>query len=488
MSTIASVAVATVGWAILIWMIALAAPLVAAIVGALVTGFTILFFLLPFVPTAIGLGIQKPDRYRPKNAPGITTTREYPPSKFGFFIYPHPGRVFVIERGGRFVRAMMSYPHRMFRGEIRNPDNDPDGQRFLPNEPEYWEIVKTPDGEHDTHPLPFPSPENRPWFWIFYSPLSILFWIWKRFVFKVTGAAFTGIPPFQGPRVYPMERNEEITLESGETELVRVEDYSNHYRVAHFQYPVKIANVDTYDKIPVRVMLNLVAHVYNPFMTAYETDDDWTTRFSNLAKDATTGFARSRPLTEVWTAAKGKTRELAKRVRAFGLLDTYKEALRQEVRNGTSEAEPGETPDTDAENPTRSQSFTCAFGIVIDNVNILDISPMDPKDTEKLGDVARAQVRMEAAQLDAKGAVAITEETARIIKENENMLRDIPHAAQILGMETSVRIAQAAGTEGNLVYITGGTSQASDPNQALALQELRRLRRQNKRLTKESEG
>ena len=407
----------------------------------MVLGFYLSLYILPLIPGAIDFLSNKPNRYRPqpkeREAQENLRARDYKPSRFGFFTYLHPGQVKVIELGGRFVSCIMAYDRHMFKGE--RTDND-----LTPKHADYWGVIATEFPYHESHPIPFPKPKSEEWvhliLWWIYSPLSVPWWIWKRWVYRVTGAVFTGIPPFQVLRVYPMERFNRVTRGSGgggKVELVRMDDFSDHYRVAHFQYPALIAKADTQDKIPVDVLLNIIAAVFNAYMVAYNTDDDWPTRFLGAVSNWVTMFTRPRPLDEVWTAKSADTAtELANFITGGG------------PRTGAAV----------------SEDSTRIFGVRIIETQVLDISPSNPADEQQLGGEARAIVQRRADQQLAVGRAAY-------IQEEGKALQDHPNADIVVQTEAMVRAAEAAGKNGGIVILGG---QSFDPGQAAILQELRK--------------
>ncbi|HEY5382997.1 MAG TPA: hypothetical protein VIJ88_00335 [Candidatus Paceibacterota bacterium] len=419
----------------------------------LAIGFYVSLYLLPLIPGVIDFLSNNPNRYRPDpKKEGIKEedirARDYIPSTFGFFTYVHPGQVKIVERGGRFIRCIMAYDRHMFKGE--RSDND-----LTPKHADYWEVIKTESPFHESHPIPFPEPKSverkhRILWWI-YSPLSISWWIWKRYVYRLKGAVFTGLPLFQGVRVYPMERFNRVTRGTSgnnKIELVRREDYSDQYRVAHFQYAALIPKADTRDMISVDVLLNEIAVVFNPYMVAYNTDNDWPTRFLGSVSNRITMFTRSRPLDEVWTA---KSHEAATELADFITLGG-KHFSKEELE----------------EDPNLIEGSTSLIGIKILETQVLDISPSNPEDEQQLGAEARAIVTRKADQQLAKGKAAYVLEEGEALKAH-------PYADVVVQAEAMVRAAEAAGKAGGIVILGG---QAFDPAQAAILQELRKQREQ----------
>jgi hypothetical protein len=418
------------------------------IIGMLL-GFYLSLYLLPLIPGAIDFLSNDPNRNRPKPERQEIRARDYMPSIFGFFTQLHPGQVKIIEkRGGRFIRCIMAYDRHMFMGE--RSDND-----LTTKHADYWEVIETEAPYHESHPIPFPEPKSTEWLhwiiWLAYSPVSVLWWLWKLYVYRVTGAVFTGLPWFQVVRVYPMERFYRVTHgthgthDRGEVELIRREDYSDQYRVAHFQYAALVGKADTRDKISVDALLNMVAAVFNPYTVAYNTDNDWPTRFLGSVSNRVTLFTRPRPLDEVWTAKSPAT--------AAKLADF--------ISLGGKYFSPAEV----ARDPHLIDGSTCQIGIRIIETQVLDISPSNPDDEKQLGGEARAIVQRRADQQLAVGRAAY-------ILEEGKALETHPKADIVVQTEAMVRAAEAAGKNGGIVILGG---QSFDPGQAAILQQLRKL-------------
>ena len=416
------------------------------LVGILL-GFYLCLYLLAYIPGAVEALSNKPNRLRPVPERQDITKRDYDPSLFGFFTTVRPGQVKLIQRGGKFVCGILDYHRHMFKGELTTND-------LVPRDSEYWEVIDTPRGEQDTHPIPFPIQKwaelwNKPQ-WLLYFPISILWWSWKRWIYNRTGYVFTGIYPFQVVRVYPMERFDRVTRSDGTVDLVRREDYSDHYRVAHFQYPARVARADTRDNLPVNVLLNEVAQVFNPHHAAYNTDDDWPTRFLGSVSNRVTMFTRPRPLDQVWTAQSPDTvEELSKFVTLGGAHVTDEERAAGVIL-------------------TVTEGSTCAFGVKIIETQVLDISPSNASDEQQLGAPARSKAQRLGDEELAKGRAAY-------IREEGLALREHPHADIVVQNESMVRAAEAAGKNGGIV-ILGSSGQTIDAGIAAILKELRTQR------------
>lgn len=412
-------------------------------------GLFVVLFVLPFIPFAVDALTNKPNRFRPDNIDDGSKDREdnkprYEKSEFGFFTYLEPGRVKIVERGERFVRALMRFDDHMFLGE--RSDNT-----LQPKDEKYWEVVSSVDNTDptnpkqrfkDSHPLPFPGRKLGRYriVWLLYSPLSILWWLWKRWVYAITGAVFTGIYPYQKVRIYPIERFKKTTLENGEINLLRIMDYSDHYRVADFQFPFQVPQADTQNNLPVAVKENVIARVFNPYLTAYNTDDDWTTRLLASVTEAVTNHTRSKTQEEVLAS---KSKDMARDLSV---------AIEEVGKKADDVAHRGSTAD---------------FGVEIIRAQNLDITPVELKENSmqrRLADVALAKVDRAAREERAKGEAAA-------IRESGRALQEFPEAIEVARIEGLVRTAGAVSKEA--IVILGG-AQTVDPGQASLVRELRR--------------
>lgn len=399
--------------------------------GLFVFLITLLAFmlLLPYIPFAVQVLANDPNRNRDADE----MHRSYPPSTFGFFTTLQPGQVKIIERGQRFVRCIMRYDGHSFRGFDPNSG--------LPSNTEkYWDVIETrtaSSGTKDAHPIQSPGIDAALWEKIFY-------W-WRMKVYDLTGHVFTGIYPFQTVRVYPMDRYELLHDDDGNLTTRMREDFSDHYRVEDFQFPVRVKKADTKDKIPVDVILNFVGRVENPYETAYATDDEWSARLLSIISHAVMTWTRYTPVNNVLSAA-SKERSLALR-NAVLAIDHRKS---------------GEVPK--ASDGDREEGIE-AFGLkAIDNY-ILDISPVDAETARRLGDLALARVDRDAAKQRAKGEAAGVAEFAAAAKQYG---RDGSRALEVQG---NINTAKAAGD--NAIIILGEGEKKTDPLMAALLREIK---------------
>ena len=412
-------------------------------VAGIYLGFWIILFVSPLVPTFIERLTNDPNRNRDPNKP--RSERIHPVSEFGFFTELLPGRVKVIERGGEFIRCIMSYEDHIFRGELPAENSE---EKLLPTDDEYWEVLETnlekrkerdPDKKaliRDSRPL---TPWKFSWVMMVFFFFTFPWWVWKRWVLKVTGFVFTGIYPFQKVRTYPLEYFKKVKNPDGSDEIRRIEDYSDHFRVADFQFPVRVPSADTRDKIPVKVFIELMARVFNPYETAYWIDD-WSARLSAATVDGVTHFTRVRNYDNVVSIMdENNSRDLSEAIKLIG-------------------------NDVDAPNSVQS------IGIKISQALVIDISPAREEDGVRLGEVARARVDRDSATIRAEGRASEIRKQAEAIRENGHI------GLAVLAAERNVRTVDAAGD--NSIVIVGGSSDV-DPINAAILQELKQIKKRS---------
>lgn len=264
--------------------------------------------------------------------------------------------------------------------------------------------------------------------------------LWARYVYWVTGAVFTGFYPFQRVREYPLERvdvHRDEVAGADNLRLVVKRDYSDHLRVRQFLYPLRVAQADTQDNISVVVVLVIKAKVVNPHKAAFGVDR-WDQQLQNLAANAVTNFTRTRPLSQVLAAAD----------------DADANALNEHVRSINEDTE--------------------KYGIEIDGVDILDISPnLTAEEKTKLYAAALAKPVGEATVIDGKSRADAQRELNKAVQEGGI------YSAQVMQAEAFVKAAEKA-KDGAVIF---GPGISSEPVDAAQLAELRRLNRNNRRTT-----
>lgn len=397
-------------------------------------GFQSFLFVLPLIPTAIERLANAPNRHRPEGS----VSEDVPiheKSDFGFFTFLEPGRAKIIERGKRFIWIIMHLAEHTFNGQLP-------GSNLTPRQPAYWQVVESPDSKSSLHPIPPPWRKWRGWRffrWLLYSPISLIWWGWKRWTYHWTGGIFTGFYPFQRVRVYPLEHFEKTTAgtaggKKGEITLKRRLNWSDEYRVADFQFPLFVPASDTKDLNRLSILTEPVCRVINPYQTAYNSDDDWGKRLLAIISSQLTAFMRHQQLENVLAAEDA--------VQA-GMLEA------EIIKVGKEEGQ-----------ATR-------IGITIINAPILDISATSAAVEERLGDVGLARMDRDARKIRAEGE-------AEPVRQMGKALKEFPEGAIVPQIEGQVRTAQAAVSgKGQPIVIVGGGQQV-DPTLAAILAELRK--------------
>lgn len=367
-------------------------PIVEPITAGLFIAIAILMALTPLM---IGMLVNGPD--------GVHK------SKLHLFTYPEEGKVKIVMRGDTIVRMIMLYADHVF-ARVGNSKG-----------PAYWEVIESA-GENE-NPLEGISPFIYPYAW---------------YVYKLTGAVWTGLWPFQHVREYMIEkttlkRKEEDGGEGDNIELGVKTDISDHLRVRQFLFPIRIAKADTKDKISVNILGVLKARVVNPYLTAFNTDR-WDQQLVNRATNALSNYTRTKLLTSVLTATASTV-------------------------NGMNQA----VLDIDDD--------VTLYGIDIEGFDLIDVSP-------NLSDTEKTQLYAEAlAKPVAKATVIDGKARAEALKAiNEANQAGGEHAIETMRAEAMVRAAEAAGKNGGTV-ILGGGSQQINPIDAAILAELKRANR-----------
>jgi len=396
----------------------------ARIIVSAWTAFLFVLTVIPLVPPLMeGLRIN-PNRNRVR-PDGTIAPWPYPVSRRGFFTGLQPGRVKMREtQGESFIDPLMDYDGKIFQGEVKASAVTLDNQRG------FWKAVDTPVGDEDSHPIPFPEPKDLGspdwWRWLITSPFSLTWWMWKRYVYWLSGDIFVGPPGFRTLHIYPMDRMKLVVV-NGIPTLVQVIDWSDHYRVAQFEFPFFVPNAETQNMVPIKAMLNVICHVENPYLMAYNTDDQWSHRLLAACSSAVGVDVRGKPIKEVTPA---RTIVEVKRL-----------------------LEPTVAP----------------FGLAIDDINVVDLTPSQQEHADRLAEPELAIADREAAETLAIG-------NAAPIRESGRALAEFPEAAVIAVEEVRVRLAAALAPNQNAVAFLGG-SPGPEQMGAATFMELSRMRR-----------
>jgi regulator of protease activity HflC (stomatin/prohibitin superfamily) len=437
-------------------------------------GMTILIvmvFSAPFVPFVAKLLSNQPNKFRP--LPGTSTetgavarlrrlanVEPYKADTLAFFTFLDPGYIKAIIRGegeGRFIRFLMRYNERSFKGNTsegvvdwtkeEKEEAEKNGQELkkcdrLPikrNSRNYWEVITTPSGDNDSHPIPYNIRVG----------LFDLTWWWSRAIYKISGAIFTGIPPYQTVKTYKLDQfkkaiNDEAGRE-GEFVFVRWFDYSDQLRASEFQFFVEIPSADTIDLVKVKTQFAVTVQVENPYRTYYDAGTDWASRLFTAIVQEVSAEIRGLSYKEVIGA---------------GALDikTSKNLLCVPIlklnEKGTGDL--------------RSAKFSIAeIGLFIKEAELINADVTDTKLADKLADVAVAKADKEATIIrsegDAQGVLNISEAVKKYGTIGE----------LALNRTTQIKTTEAASKNGGRVFLTIGSEKAAiDTSTALLEQAI----------------
>ncbi len=402
--------------------------LILSIPLGVLAGVTIFFFVLPLIPTAIERLSNKPNRFR-----GKSIVADYPVSPFGFFTSLAPGLIKIKEAsGGRFMECIMHHPGHTFAGLIDTTIN--------PESAEYWEVIKTPQGKKDAHPLPLSTGDRS----LLKLIPALLIWFWARWVYKITGYVFIGIYPFQRIRTYTLKRYKKGY--GGAIE--EIEDYSDHFRAASFTLPIFVPESDTSDQLQVSTTLDNILRVSNPVRVAYQIDD-WAPRMVSSVTACITEYVSSRTQQELTERGKTGRHSMANQV--------------TQLLNHINADSNGNIIQT---------------GIITEQILVIDVSPVETVSEvkRKLAAVPYARVESKAKEILAVGVAANLTEQMKAVRADPVI------GLAVLSAERDVRAAKEAG-RGAIITIGGG---GNDQIQTAILQELRKTNSENSEKGKEN--
>ncbi len=353
----------------------------------------------------------------------------------GYFVYPQQGRIIVIERGDDLYQPLMRYDDHRYRGE---KDND-----LTPSQPGYY-AIESSDGYPDTHPIPPPIKNLAEVFfrplWLIWAPISLLWWVWKRHVFRLTRAVYSGFKGYQGPHIYPIVRVLKLPKGTGNYDFVVDTSWSNHLRASVFEVVVLVGDANTGDQSAVFVAVSLFLHTIDPGLAAYKTDWKWPERIDALTSGEIGNFCRSRPMNEVLSTTTGQEGELAKH-----LLETLA-------------------------HPLSLIGFKFQEGTA---VNVLDISPTSNELQRQLEALSVARIASDAEVELARGKLAFPKGMAEINAQD-------PRAVEIARIDGTVRALEAVSRNPKAtVFVQTGSGQSIDQIGAGTLQAVKDLKQGN---------
>ncbi len=369
------------------------------------------------------------------------------PGHAGFFTTLQPGQVKIIERGERFVKCIMRWPGYTF-AYIKDPKikKEEDKWAVKPStntqkkEEDKSEVDDTGDKARDAYPVPKVSEGMKSW-WLIpkipFLPQIILWRLWKQYMYRFFGYVFTGIPPFQTVRTYPIEYFEEGTSSDGQYVLKRRSNRSDHYRVAVFYYPFPMDSADTANMIPAELAVGLTTQTVNPYSLAYKTDKAWASRYVSIARSVVNDQTRVRAIEEIVgsSGSKDVKEELSE------IYKDIKESIEKEIKD---------------------------FGLKLLSVNTPSRKTADPAAIKQLGAPGFAAAAGKARVIEAeKEAEALALVAAAI--NNAGASGDL--AAQIEGR---IRTVSSAGDRAIVSIGDGGAKNETDRMLKAILAELRK--------------
>lgn len=400
-----------------------------AVTGILI-GVAVFLFVFPFVPNAVEHFANDPNRF----ADQADENGDYPGSTFGYFTFLAPGHTKMIERGQRFIRAIMRYDNHCWRGELPPPE---DRGPYTKKEQEYWGVKKS--GEYpDAHPIPYEGIS---------SLINPLFW-WARHVYHWTGGVFTGFYPWQTVRIYKNTRLEKKLQKDGSFLFVPVTDWSDHYRVAESQLFVEVPSADTRDKIPVDVKMAFTVRHNNPYLTAYNTDENWSTRFSTAATDGINRFTRVRQLDFVLTADDEDVGHFA-----------------SVVRNQLNGAELPRRTSAKLKKSLEGTPVVKEFGMEVTEASLLGVETSDPDHQGALAQERTSRSEQTAIHNRGKGRAAANQELIAVARQG-GYLGEI-----VLRNETQIQTAQAMKDSNGTVILDTSSTRDGNVNPSVAFLE-----------------
>lgn len=428
------------GFLVFTVILLLADPIVSQAVITLLGIILLAGFGAPLIPHLVNYLANKPNEFRPvrnidNNSSLVDQTKRlanvgtYEASKFGFFTFIKPGRVKAIVRGERFRRFIMRYDGYTFKGDVVR--NIPQNTR------EYWNVIATPRGEDDSHPIPKSIRKGH---------LDIMWW-WSRWVYFLTGGVFTGIPPFQTVETYELEQLIKVIDDSsgatGSYQFIPWKDYSDHIRAAEYQFFVQLPEVETRDQVKVRLQFALTILIVNPYCALYDTDTKWASRlFTAVVSEVTSAVGRL------------GYKQVTSRTTQSG--EAIANLLIQPILalNDTESAE-----DRDAEFSLKT------IGMVIKAAELIGADVTDAKLAAALADEAVSLVDRQAELNRSEGKAGAINNIAQAARKHG------AYGELALRTEATVRTADAASKNGGTVILTAGESGTKVDPQIAMLRE-----------------
>ncbi len=338
------------------------------------------------------------------------------PGKAGLYTLFEPGIIKVIVKGDTLVDILMRFPGRGFRKEIEGNLPPEDG----------YEIVEMKD-RNILSLIHFPSPS----LWdILIGPTRYFWWLSKVTVFKTNGRLFNGVPPWREVRTYELDY---LKVEEGK--LVTSVTRSNQFRALPFDVYIEVPDVETSDPIELRVVVYMIARVFNPWLAAFgpPPGESWYSRMSGLVSTVTTKFYRENSYQGVLKSVDG-------------LIASIEELGHTKFRNK-------DTKDLE------SERHFFNVGVEITYVSVFRQNPTDPKLVAALNAKAEATALADATR---EITSAIEDDTGRLVYNREATIRTVKSAPE--GAIVTIDTTGKAGGGDNDAVIKGILSELKKKN------------------------
>ncbi|MEK7531576.1 MAG: hypothetical protein AAB545_01470 [Patescibacteria group bacterium] len=395
------------------------------ILGA-VSGIVIFLLLFGFAsPLFIGLLVNHPDQ-KPKEL------RKGP----YFFTYMTHNVVKIKVRGDRLIGMLMNNGHLKFKNE--KPENilDPQNWEICSNDPSSEKLLSSEELLLE----------------LTWNPIS---W-WAVWVYRVTGAIFTGIYPFQKLKMFEIRRvlqekdkDGNPLTKDGKPVFKEVTEESDHLIISEFIWNFIVPSADTRDTgVKVRVEGALRVQCVNPYLTTWGTYR-WDLALYNAIVSKTAALTRTKFYKEIQAVTEEKQ---------YGFMTSLAE-INDVLGKKKEDGEKGEGK------KEKNDGIEALYGLKIIEVQIFDIEA----DTED-GNVKTALSAPWRAEQEALGIERLAKADAVAITKRANAINK-GHEAGTLALlwEQKAKIAKAGA---NITFIEGGVS--TDPAILAELQKLNR--------------
>ena len=438
-----------------------------------------ILFALVLKPNVVRYFTNNPNRNRP---PGVSEFTDdpglsYPPSIKGCFTNLLSGHGKWIWSGGKPIRAIINYAGYMLLGNRHDNDLQYHNRAYWEVVPSRWTDSIGIQHEGFSHPIPFPV-KDATFFWVLYSPWSILWWLWKLWMYKWNGVVFTGISPWRYVLVYPLEHYRQATIK-GRITAQRRFNYTDFFSLAPFQIIFTVSDVNTNDKVPLRVLVSLICRIFNLHLAAFDVEPkgDWFKRVITALTSAVTRKVSILTYGEVVARTEATKNLLADNVRLIGTRPPWT----VEELGVWDYVQENITPTL--KRKKKLEGPVCAFGVMVEpnGVEILDVSASDPETEKKLGGLAQAEVEAQSierrGQAEANVVVMKGKAQADVITQIGEAVKNSPGGQTTQQIDGIVRAVEAA-QPGTIIQLHSSGAPATptgDPNSLLLLAELQKL-------------